>query len=64
MAVPILDESYMRRRAQLRVWQAQSDALRDTWQPDTAKSLREEYALGKITYAEFERRLERVLGCT
>ena len=69
MSVPILDEAWMERRRQARYWQARMDSdylygwgtLR---RPVTAETLREDYAKGKIDFATFERRLERLLGCT
>ena len=64
MSVPILDEAYMERRRQVRYWQSWSDSWRSVYFPDSPERLRDEYALGKISYDEFERRLEKCLQST
>jgi hypothetical protein len=68
VSVAILDAAYMQRRARLRYMQAMSESFRTGYglgpRGDTEESLREEYALGRLTFEQFERRLERMLGCT
>jgi len=54
----------MERRRQVRYWQSWSDSWRSVYFPDSPERLRDEYALGKISYDEFERRLEKCLQST
>jgi hypothetical protein len=64
--LPIFDEAYFERRAKrlkfeasMRYLQTFADSVGA--QDETPEKLREQYALGRIDFETFERRLDRVL---
>lgn len=63
--VPILDDAYMRRRAQMRyieeMLRGYTHLVTYGAAGDTPESLRDDYATGKIDYDELHRRLDAVL---